>query len=117
MLILFAIPVIVAVALVHRLVQVVAPSNLLVRRVRSAQPRWRTGAVLLGLATVLLLTMHVVADAVSAGAPGWLNMVVLVLAWDALKVAWLAVSVIIRAIVGIASQSVDRAWQAPHPTS
>ena len=117
MLILLAIPVIVALALVHRLVQVVAPSNLLVRRVRSAQPRWRTGGVLLGLATVLLLTMHVVADAVSAGAPGWLNLVVLVLAWDALKVGWLAVSVIIRAIVGIARQSVGRAWQAPHPTS
>jgi|LUMU01.1.fsa_nt_gb hypothetical protein len=108
MLILLAIPVIVAVALVHRLVQAVAPSNLLVRRVRAAQPRWRTGAVLLGLATVLLLTMHVVADAVSAGAPGWLNLVVLVLAWDALKVGWLAVEVTLRWISGIARQFAGR---------
>ena len=58
--------------------------------VRSAPPRWLMAAALLGLATVLLLTMHAVANAVSAGAPGWLNLVVLVLAWDALKVATLA---------------------------
>lgn len=100
MLILLAIPVIVAVALVHRLVQAVAPSNLLVRWAHSAQPRCRTGAVLVGLASVLLLAMHLVADAVSAGAPGWLNLVVLVLAWDALKVGWLAVGIILRSTVG-----------------
>jgi hypothetical protein len=109
MLILLAIPVIVAVAFVHQSVQAVAPSNLLVRRVRSARPRCRTGAVLLGLATVLLLAMHVVADAVSAG---WLNLVVLVLAWDALKLGWLAVGVLLRAIFGGAFQAAGRASQA-----
>lgn len=98
MLILLAIPVIVAVSFVHRLIQAVAPSNLLVRSVRSARPGWRVGAALLGLAALLFLTMHVVANAVSAGAPGWLNLVVLVLAWDALKVAWLAVGVLLRGI-------------------
>lgn len=117
MLILLAIPVLVAVALVHRLGQAVAPSNLLVRRVRSLQPRWLTGAVLLGLATVLLLAMHIVSEAVSAGAPGWLNLIVLVLAWDALKVGWLAVSVILRAIEGVARRSLGRACQVPRPTS
>lgn len=88
MLIVLAIPVIVAVALVHRSMQAVAPSNLLARMVREARPRWRLAAALLGLATVLLMTMHVVANAVSAGAPGWLNLFVFVLAWDALKVGW-----------------------------
>lgn len=117
MLILLAMPVIAAVALVYRLTQAVAPSNLLVRRVRAAQPRWGTGAVLLGLATVLLLTLHVVADSVSAGAAGWLNLVVLVLAWDALKLGWLAVIVTLRAIVGVARPSVGRASQVPQPTS
>ena len=53
MLVLLAIPVIVAVAFVHRFMQVVAPSNLLVRSVRSAPPRWRVAAALLGLAAVL----------------------------------------------------------------
>ena len=117
MLILLAIPVILAAALLHRFVQRVGPSNLLVRRVRSAQPRWRTAVVLLGLAAVLLTTTHVIANAISAGAPGWLNLVVLVLAWDALKVGWLAVSVILRAIVSVACQSLGRASQVPQPTS
>ncbi len=101
----------------HRLIQAVAPSNLLVRHVRSARPSGRGAAALLSLAVVLFLTMHVVANAVSAGAPGWLNLVVLVLAWDALKVGWLAVGVILRSIVGVARQSVGRASQVPQPTS
>lgn len=58
MLVLLAIPVTVPVAFVHRLIQVVAPSNLLVGTVRSAQPRWSLAAALLGLSTVLLLAMH-----------------------------------------------------------
>lgn len=39
----------------------------------------------------LALAMHAVATAVSGGAPGWLNLVVLVLAWDAIKFGWLAI--------------------------
>jgi hypothetical protein len=101
MLILLTVPVIVAVALVHRLIQAVAPSNLLVRRVRSARPRWCAAAVLVGLTTVLLLTMHILANAVVGGAPGWLNLVVLVLAWDAIKVGWLAAIVILRSTVDV----------------
>jgi hypothetical protein len=117
MLVLLAIPMMVAVAFVHRFIQVVAPSNLLVTSVRSARPRWRMAAALLGLAAVLLLTMHVVANAVSAGAPGWLNLFVLVLAWDALKVGWLGVAVILRSAVGLVRQSGGRASQVPQPTS
>lgn len=37
-----------------------------------------------------------VSDAVSAGAPGWVNIVVLVLAWDAIKVSCSAVGVVLR---------------------
>jgi hypothetical protein len=117
MLVLLAIPVIAAVAITHRFIQAVAPSNLLVRSVRSAAPRWAIAAALLGIAIALLVTMHGVAMALSAGAPGWLNVVVLVLAWDAIKVGWLAVGVIFRCIAGVARQSVLRASQAPQPTS
>lgn len=116
MLILLAIPVIVAVAFVHRLTQVVAPSNLLVRSVRSARPRGRVAAALLGLAAFLFIAMHVVANEVSAGAPGWLNVVVLVLAWDALKVGWLAVGVILRSTVGVVRRSLGRASHVAQPT-
>ena len=100
MLVLLAIPVIVAVASVHRLIQAVAPSNLLVRSVLSARPRWRIAAALLGLAAALLTAMHVVADAVVAGAPGWLNLVVLVLAWDAIKLGLATALVTIRILSG-----------------
>lgn len=117
MLVLLAIPVIAAVAITHRFIQAVAPSNLLVRSVRSAAPRWTIAAALLGLATTLLVTMHVVADAVSAGAPGWLNLLVLVLAWDALKVGWLAVGVVVRRIAGVARQALGHASRRPQPTS
>jgi hypothetical protein len=105
MLILLAIPVIVAVALVHRVIQV-APSNLLVRSVRSARSGGRVAAALFGLAMVLVLATHVIADAVSAGAPAWLNLVVLVLAWDALKVGWLAVGVILRSAIRVAREAI-----------
>lgn len=108
MLILLATPVIVAVAFVQRLVQAVAPSNLLVRSVRSARPRSLTAAILLALAAVLLTTMHLIASAVPAGAWGWLNLLVLLLAWDALKVGWLAVEVTLRWISGIARQFAGR---------
>ena len=68
MLVLLAIPVIAAVAITHRFIQAVAPSNLLVRSVRSAAPRWAIAAALLGIAIALLVTMHGVAIALSAGA-------------------------------------------------
>lgn len=104
MLVLLVILVMVAVAFVHRVIQVIAPSNLLVRSVRSARPSGRLAAALVCLAAVLLLAMHVVANAVAAGAPGWLHVLVLVLAWDAIKVGWLAVSLMLRRAAGAAPQ-------------
>ena len=112
MLIVFAMPVIVAVAFVHRLMTAFAPSNVLIRNVRSARPRWGLATALVGLAVMLLLTVRFVADAVLAGAPGWLNMIVLVLAWDAVKVGWLAVGVILRGIGSVAGQAVSGSWRA-----
>jgi hypothetical protein len=105
------------VAFVNRFMHVVAPSNLLARSVRSATPLWRVAVALIGLAAALLVSMHVVANAVSTGAPGWLNVVVLVLAWDALKVGWLAVGVLLRGIARGARRSEGRAAQVPQPTS
>lgn len=89
MILLLALPVMAAVALAHRCILLNAPSNVLIRRTRASQPRPRTAAAVLALAAGLLVAMKVVADAVVAGAPGWLNLVVLVLAWDAIKLALL----------------------------
>lgn len=89
MVLLLALPVFATVALIHRCLQMYAPTNRLVRRVRMAAPRFRTAVGLLAVAAALLLAMHLVAVAVVAGAPGWLNLVVLVLGWDAIKLALL----------------------------
>jgi hypothetical protein len=58
--------------------------------VRSAPPRWRTVPLLFALAVVLLVAMHIVSEAIGRGAPSWLNLVVVVLAWDSIKLGGLA---------------------------
>ncbi|MDE0804316.1 MAG: hypothetical protein OSA99_13465 [Acidimicrobiales bacterium] len=114
MLILLALPAIAAVAALHRYLQFYAPTNLLVRRMRARQPRWRSAAVLASTAVCLLVVMHVVADAVAHGAPGWLNVIVLILVWDAIKVSCLAIGVALRA-VGSAVATVARSrFTRPH---
>jgi hypothetical protein len=90
MLILLALPVIVAVAAMHRFVAVFAPTNVLVRRARTQEPRWEASAVLAVFAVGLLVIMHLVAVALANGAPGWLNLVVVLLAWDAIKLGQVA---------------------------
>jgi len=85
MLILLALPVLVAVTAMHRFLALYAPSNLLVRYVRSTPRRWRDVMLLVALAASLTTVVHGVAEAVAAGAPEWLNGVGLILAWDAIK--------------------------------
>lgn len=85
MLLLISLPVLVLVAALHRCMQAYAPSNLVITRARVAPRRWRTILLLLAIAAILLLVMRVVGSWVAAGAPGWLNLVVLVLAWDSIK--------------------------------
>lgn len=104
MLILIAIPVIVLVASCHRLVQAVAPTNMLTRAVNSAVPRWRTAVGLLALSMILVGGMHALSREVAGGGPGWLNLVVLVLAWDAIKMGLLAAVVTVRCLVRLSSQ-------------
>lgn len=93
MLFMLTLPIIIAVAAMHRYLQTYAPTNVLARRTRAQGPRWRTAAVLIVLATALLLAMHALGEAVANGAPGWLNLLVLVLAWDATKIGLLAILV------------------------
>lgn len=95
MVLLLVLPVFATVALAHRYLQMYAPTNRLVRRVRMAVPQPPTAVGLLAIAVVFLIAMHMVAEAVAAGAPGWLNLVVLVLAWDAIKLALLGLSTLL----------------------
>ncbi|NYE38655.1 hypothetical protein F4692_003805 [Nocardioides cavernae] len=80
MIMLLALPIIAAVALAHRYLRLYAPSNLLIRRVRASRPTMSTFAAMLTVAAGLIVGTKVLSDAVAAGAPGWLNLVVLVLA-------------------------------------
>ncbi|WP_107706235.1 hypothetical protein [Nocardioides allogilvus] len=110
MLILLAMPVFIAVAAMHRYLAVFAPTNVLVRRVCVSEPRWRTAALLAAVALALLAAMHGAASAVASGAPGWLNIVVLVLAWDAIKVGLFAMGVFIRRLLRAV-----RCWRQDRP--
>jgi hypothetical protein len=96
MILLLAFPVIAAVALAHRCLVLYAPSNVLIRRVRETAPALRLVAAMLALASSLIVAMKMVSDAAASGGPGWLNIVVLVLAWDTLKIGWLAIAVLFR---------------------
>jgi hypothetical protein len=98
MLILLAIPVVVAVAFAFRVLQAVAPSNLLIARVRSARPMARCAAGLGALALTLIGIGRVLALAIENGAPGWLYLVSIVLLWDAVKLLLVAISVLLRAL-------------------
>lgn len=111
MVLLLALPVFAAVALTYRYLQLYAPSNLLVRRVRAAEPRLRTATALLVLATLLLVGMHVTTEAVAAGAPGYLNFLVLMLAWDAIKLGGLGVLVSLRLLSAAAGHAAAWAWR------
>jgi hypothetical protein len=116
MLLMLALPIIIAVAAMHRYLQTYAPTNVLARRVRAQAPRWRTAAVLIVLATALLLAMHALGEAVANGAPGWLNLLVLVLAWDAIKIGLLAILVIGRCARRTVAASRGRIWPSPSGT-
>lgn len=107
MLIILALPVIVSVAAVHRYIALYAPTNLLVRHVRAREPRWPTVGWVAATAICLLLVTDALAVAVARGAPAWLNLVLLVVAWDAIKLCVLAVLTMARAWLLTAK----RAWQ------
>jgi hypothetical protein len=105
MLILLALPVVV-VAAVHRYLQAYAPTNVLARQVRAQRPQWRTAAALSLLASIGFVAVAALGEAVAKGAPGWLNLVVLLLAWDAIKIGLLAVVVSVRTIFVALSRSI-----------
>ena len=67
MLLLLAIPVVVAVTFVYRLVQTVAPSNILIARVRAAHPTLRRAGGMAALACALVALAHGLATATAGG--------------------------------------------------
>lgn len=85
LLLLIAVPVVILAAFTQRLLQAYAPSNVLIRCVRTSRPTVGAAAALCVLALGCVAAVHAISLAIATGAPGWLNLVVLVLAWDAIK--------------------------------
>lgn len=97
---LLMVPVFFLVSAVHGYLQLYAPSSMLITWIRMSPPRWRYLPLLAGLAAATLIAMHLLAEAVADGAPGWLNLIVLILAWDTIKFALLAVHELVRVVYG-----------------
>ena len=116
MIMLLALPVIAAVTFVHGYLLLYAPSNILIRRARASRPTLSAVAAVLSVAGGLIVAMKVISDAVAAGAPGWLNLVILVLAWDAIKIGLLAILVIGRCGRRTVAASRGRIWPSPSGT-
>ncbi|KQW42642.1 hypothetical protein ASC77_23565 [Nocardioides sp. Root1257] len=93
MLTLLAIPVLWAVMRTHEYLQAYAPTNVLARSARCAPPTWDKAVGLPTLTLAFLAATRGLAEAVAAGAPSWLNLAVLVLAWDTMKVGCVTVGV------------------------
>lgn len=87
MLLLLALPVVAVVSVAHRFLLMHAPSNVLIAHLRSACPAGRRAVALGALALLLTVVAHALTVAIERGAPGALNLVVLVLLWDAIKFA------------------------------
>ncbi|HXH78413.1 hypothetical protein [Nocardioides sp.] len=99
MFLLLMVPVFFLVSAAHGYLQLYAPSNRLITWIRSSPPRWRYVPLLTALAAATLTTMHMLDEAVAAGAPGWLSLVAMVLAWDTIKFALLAVHTTVRKVL------------------
>lgn len=101
MLYLLIVPVLLAVATAHKLLALYAPSNVLIARARMTQPRWRNASLLAAFAMAALVLMHLLTVAVSDGACGGLNLVVLVLAWDSIKFGLAAAVVATKCLASV----------------
>lgn len=77
---------------IHRYLYTYAPSNILIRHLRSPSgQKWALPiSAVLGVAyfsaTVRLTTL------IEAGGPGWLNLIALISAWNAIKLTWVALA-------------------------
>lgn len=97
MMILLALPVLAFVALAQRYLQVYAPSNLFIRRIQTARARWLSVGCLALVIGLLLGALRLVELALGSGAPGWFNLVAVVLAWDSIKFTVMMVKTAARA--------------------
>lgn len=108
MLVLISVHVVVAMIVVHRFLQHHAPTNHVVRHARASAPTMRAAALHAGLAAACLTGLRAVGLAIAAGAPRVLYLLVLVMAWDAIKLLGSATWLLGRAAAQVLRQRAPR---------
>lgn len=106
MLFLLTLLVVTLTATAHRYLRSYAPSNVLIARLRTTPQRWRTVGASITMTMFLLAGAHGLDLAIASGAPAWLNLAALILAWDAIKLWWLALGLAARS----ACRSIALRW-------
>lgn len=96
---LLIVPVLLFSARIHRYLSLYAPSNLLLARARTSTRRWLAASTLVALTAVSLASMHLVTSAAESGAPGWLYLVALVLAWDSIKLGLMGGALLVTSLL------------------
>lgn len=89
-------------ALVYRCFQTYAPSNILIRHLRSPDARRWTLPIALASAVAYLLATRGFTLAIENGAPGWLNLLVFYCAWNAIRFALIAATAMLSQPVRLA---------------
>lgn len=75
---------------IYYYLQAFAPTNILLRRLRTRGGlKWAIPAAL-ALVPMYLFAAAITTVIIADGGPGWLNLVVLTGTWDAMKFAWMA---------------------------
>ncbi|MDP9823290.1 hypothetical protein J2S59_003099 [Nocardioides massiliensis] len=70
---------------VHAYLGAYAPSNILIRHLRTPNGRWWALPVSIALTSAYMAATAGLNSAVEAGAPGWLNAATALCAWNAIK--------------------------------
>ena len=92
-------PVIWLTASLYRVLQLYAPTNRLVARVRAGQANWRTAGAVLLVALLLATAAGELGDSVAAGGPSWLQLLAGIAGWDAIKLGTLSIHTASRAFI------------------
>lgn len=80
-------------ALARRYLQVYAPSNVVLARVRRARPRLRVAVGLFALSTTLAASAFAITEWVVNGGPRSMNLVIIIAIWDAFEFTFTAITI------------------------
>lgn len=83
---------------IHSYLSAYAPTNLIVRHLRTSPQEGIVVFVSLAFTSAYGLAGAGLTSAVQSGGPGWLNVIVLLFAWNTIKFGWFTVASVVSAI-------------------